>query len=138
MGLVFGDVLEIGQLLGFLETAEAERRRAGLRRDADHRRMRPVGGGDGGDEVGDAGAVLADADAGAVASAGVTVRHMAGALFVLHRDEADAGRLENVQCIHVGRADDAEDVGDAMGGEGLDEGFTRCHARHGGSPPLFL
>ena len=61
--LVFGDLLEEGQLLGFLEAAEALRVRAGLGRDHHHRAVRPIGGGDGGDEIGDARPVLGDADA---------------------------------------------------------------------------
>ena len=42
--LVFRDPREDRQLLGLLEAAEAERHRAGFRRDHDDRRMRPVSG----------------------------------------------------------------------------------------------
>ena len=90
----------------------------------DHdRRMRPVGGGDRGDEIGDAGAVLGDAHAVAAGDARIAVGHVAGALLVRDRNEADAGRREEVQRVHEGRAHDAEDVGDAVGDERFDEGF---------------
>ena len=93
-------------------------------------RMRPVGGRDGGDEVGDAGAVLGDADARTPGRARIAVRHVAGALLVRHRDEADARGLEQVERVHIGRADDAEDVGDALRDQGLDERFAGGHAGH--------
>ena len=107
--------------------------RAGLRRDHHDRRMRPIGGGDRGDEIGDARAVLGDADALLARAARVAVGHVAGALLVRHRDEADAGRPEQVERVHIGRADDAEDMGDALRHQGLDEGFRR---RHGGGLEL--
>ena len=128
--LVLSDLLEERELLDFLEAAVTHRGRARLRRNADDGRMRPVGCGDGRDEVSDARTVLRDADAVAVADSRETVRHMAGALLVRHRDEANSCRLENIERIHVGRAHDSEDMGYPTCGHGFDERFTRRHKRH--------
>jgi len=56
--LELGDLGEDRHLVGLLEPAEAGPGRTRLRRDSHHRRVRPVGGGNTGHEVGDAGAVL--------------------------------------------------------------------------------
>src|SRR5262249_8484165 len=98
--------------------------------------MRPVGGGDRGHEIGDARAVLGDADALAVAGPAVAIGHMARALLVGDGDEAYAGGLEQVEGIHIGGAHDAADMGHAMSDEGLDEGLARGHAGHGLSSPV--
>ena len=131
MALELGDLGKDRQLLGLLETAQAHAVGAGLRRDHHHRRMRPIGGRDRGHEVGDAGAVLRDAHALLAADPRIAVGHVAGALLVRDRDEADAGRLEDVERVHVGRADDAEDMLHAMGDERFDKGLGRRHAGHG-------
>ena len=101
-----------------------------LRRDRDNRRMRPIGGGDRGDEIGDARSVLGDADAVAPGHARIAVGHMGGALLVNRRNESDAGGRKQIQRIHIGRADDAEDLGDALRDQRLDKGFAGGHARH--------
>ena len=72
-----------------------------------------------------------DADARAVQHARIAVRHVTGALLMRDGDEADARRLEQVQRVHIGRADDAEDVLDPVGGQGFDEGFAGGHPGHG-------
>ena len=43
----------------------------------------------------------------------VAVGHVAAALLVRDRDEADAGERKQVQRIHVRGTDDAEDIRDA-------------------------
>ena len=134
--LVLGDLGEDRQLLGLLEAAEAHAHRAGLGRDHHHRRMRPVGGCRRGHEVGDAGAVLRDAHAVAARDARIAVGHVAGALLVHGRDEADAGGREKVERVHVGRADDAEHVLDAVRDQRLHEGFAGRHLGHGGAPGM--
>ena len=134
VALVLGDLGEDRQLLGLLEAAEPHRHRSRLRRDHDDRRMRPVGRRRRGDEVGDARAVLGDAHAVAARHARIAVRHVAGALLMHGWDEADAGRREEVEGIHVGRADDAEDVLDAMGDERLNECLAGRHFRHAATP----
>jgi len=131
--LVLGDLREDRQLLGLLEAAEAHRHRARLGRDEHDRRVRPVGGRDCRDEIGDARPVLCDADAMATRRARIAVRHVRGALLVRHRNEANARRREDVEGIHIGGADDAEDLCYPVGGQGLDEGFGRCHALQRGS-----
>jgi hypothetical protein len=52
---------------------------------------------------------------------------VAAALLVRDRDEPDAGERKEIERIHVGRADDAEHVLDAMGNERLDESLGRRH-----------
>ncbi|EZP35013.1 hypothetical protein BW37_04983 [Janthinobacterium lividum] len=127
MTLILGEFLEHRQLVRFLEAAQAHAHGARLRRDDDDRGMRPVGGGDGGDAITDAGAVLADDDAMAARDAGVTVGHVAGALLVHDGNQADAGRGEDIHRVHEGRAHDAEHVGHAIGGQGFHERFGRRH-----------
>ena len=92
--------------------------------------MRPVGGRNRGHEIGDAGAVLADADALAAADPRVAVGHVGGALLVDRGNEADAGGRKDVERIHIGRADDAKNIGHPVAGQGLDEGLAGCHAGH--------
>ncbi len=130
--LVLGELLEHRQLVGFLEATQADAHGAGLGGDDHHRAVGPVGGGDRGHAVGDAGAVLADHHAVAARHAGVAVGHVAGALLVHHRDQADAGRREDVHRVHEGRAHDAEHVGHAVGGQRFDEGFGRGHGLRAG------
>ncbi len=132
MTLVLGELLEHRQLVGFLEAAQADAHGAGLGRDDHHRAVGPVGSGDRGHAVGDAGAVLADHHTVAARHAGVAVGHVAGALFVHHRDQADARRREDVHRIHEGRAHDAEHVGHAIGGQRFNEGFRRGHGLRAG------
>ena len=60
-------------------------------------------------------------------------------LLVRHRQEADAGGREQVERVHVGRADDAEDMRHALRGQGLDEGLAEADIRVNRSgPPLLL
>ena len=122
-----GDLGKDRQLLGFLESAETEPHRSGLRRDHDHRRMRPIGGGRGGDKIGDTRSILRDADAVPPGHPRVTVGHMPGALLVRDRDEADAGEREQIERVHEGRANDAENVLDALRDKGLHECLRRRH-----------
>ena len=132
VALVLGELLEHRQLVGFLEAAQAHAHGAGLGRDDDDRAVRPVGRGDRGHAVADAGAVLPDHHAVAAADARIAVGHVAGALLVHDRDQADAGRREDVHRVHEGRAHDAEHVGHAVGDQGLDEGLGRRHLLHAG------
>ena len=89
--------------------------------------VRPVGGDDGADEVGRAGAVLTDAGLGFAGDAGQAVRRVGGRLLVGHRDEADGGVREQVQGVHEGGTDDAEHVGDALGHHGFDHRLAGGH-----------
>ena len=133
MALVLGELLEHRQLVGLLEAAQAHAHGAGLGRDHHHRAVRPVGGGNGSDAVADAGAILANHHTVAAADTGVAVGHVAGALLVHHRDELDTGRGKDVHRVHEGRAHDAEDLGHAIGGHGLDKSLGGRHfLRSGG------
>ncbi len=127
VALIFREFLEHRQLVRFLEAAQAHAHRARLRRDDDDRGMRPVGGGDGGHAIADAGAVLADDHAMAARDAGIAVGHVAGALLVHDGNQPDAGRGEDIHRVHEGRAHDAEHVGHAIGGQGFHERFGRRH-----------
>ena len=57
----------------------------------------------------------------------IAVGHVAGALLVRDRNEADAGERKQVERIHVRRADDAEDVGHAVRDQRFDERLGRRH-----------
>ncbi|OEZ81480.1 hypothetical protein JAB6_37420 [Janthinobacterium sp. HH104] len=127
VALILGEFLEHRQLVRFLEAAQAHAHGARFRRDDHDRGVRPVGGGDGCHAITDAGTVLADDDAMAARDAGVTVGHVAGALLVHDRNQADAGGRKNVHRVHEGRAHDAEHVGHAIGGQGFHERFGRRH-----------
>src|SRR5262249_49323755 len=78
-------------------------------------------------EVGDAGSVLRNADPVPARGARVAVRHVDGALLVSDRHEADTGGGEDIEGVHERRADDSEDMGDAVGGKCLDERLGRSH-----------
>ena len=45
-------------------------------------------------------------------------------------DEADAGWLEDVHCIHKRRPHDAKDISDSVGYKGFDKGFAGGHLCH--------
>jgi hypothetical protein len=126
--LVFGDLREDRHLLGFLEAAQPHREAAGFGRDAHHRRMRPVRGGDAGHEIGDAGAVLCDAHAVPAGDARIAVGHVRGVLLVRDGNETDACERKQIVSVHVGRADDAERVLHALRHQRFDERFGRRHA----------
>ena len=55
-------------------------------------------------------------------------------LFVLNRYEPDTSRFEDVQSVHEGRADDAEDVLGVVSHQGLDESLAGGHQGRFGSP----
>jgi hypothetical protein len=57
----------------------------------------------------------------------MAVGHVAAALFVHDRNQADAGGCENIHRIHEGRTHDAEHVGDVVGDQGFHHGFGRGH-----------
>ena len=64
------------------------------------------------------------------ADAGVAVGHVGRTLLVHDRHELDAGRREDVHCVHERAAHDAEGRGDAIGHHRLDEGLGRSHTGH--------
>ncbi len=130
MSLVFHKLLEHGQLVGFLEAAQALAHGAGFRGDHDHRGMRPVCRGHGGDAVTDAGAVLANHDTVTSTDAGVTVCHVGRTLLVHHRDQADTGRGKDIHGVHERGAHDSENLGDAVGSHRFHEGFGGSHSWH--------
>ena len=136
VALVFGELLKHRQLVGLLEAAQAHAHSAGLGRDHHDRAVGPVGGGNGGHAVADAGSILANHHTVTTADTGITVGHVAGALLMHHRDKLDTGRGKDVHRVHEGRAHDAEDLGHAIGGHGLDKGLRGRHflrsSGHGG------
>jgi len=69
----------------------------------------------------------------------IAVGHVRSALFVHRRHEADAGRGKQVQRIHEGRTDDAENILDALRDQRFDKRFAGGHvllAAHGLSPGM--
>ena len=127
MALVLGELLEHGQLIGFLEAAQAHAHGAGFGGDDHHGAVGPESGGDAGHAVADAGAVLTDDHTVATRNAGVAVGHMGRALLVDNGDQANASRGKNIHGIHEGRAHDAEHLADAVGNTGFHECFRGGH-----------
>ena len=70
--------------------------------------------GDARDHVGDPGPVLADTEAGLAGDPRIAVGHVCRRLLVPNRDEANPGRGEEIQYVHIGGADDAENLGDPL------------------------
>ena len=128
MRLVLGELGKHGQLRRLLKAAQALGEGARLGCDHHHGAVRPVGGGDGGDGVADARAVLANDHAVAATHTRVTVGHVAGALLVHHGDQADAGGREDVHRVHERGAHDAEHGVHALGDHGLHKGLGGRHA----------
>ena len=77
-----------------MESTQAHPHGARLGRDDDHRGVRPKRRGNSRDTVADAGAVLAYHYAMTAGHACVTVGHVAGALLMHDRNQADARRRE--------------------------------------------
>ena len=127
MALVLGELLEHGQLIGLLEAAQAHAHGAGLGSHDHHRAVRPVGCGNPGHAIADAGAVLADHHAVATRDAGIAVGHVGRTLLMHHRDQANACGREDVHGIHEGGTHDAEHLADAIGDAGFHECFRRGH-----------
>ena len=69
-------------------------------------------------------AVLRDADAVPARHPRIAVGHVRRALLVHRRHEADARRRKQVERVHEGRADDAEDVLHALGDQGFHKRFA--------------
>ena len=126
--LIADHVLEQRHLLDFLEAALADGAVGGLRRHQQQRRVVPVGGFHGGDEVGDAGTVLGDHHRHLAGGPGVAIGHHAARALVGAIEEGDAGLGEQIRDRHEGRADDAEGNLDSMHLQNLDEGLFGGHA----------
>src|SRR4029078_1361912 len=83
-----------------------------------------------GHEIGDARAVLGDANAVFARCPRIAVGHMAGTLLMGGGYEADARRRKKIERVHIGRSHDPEDVLHSIGEERFDERFRRCHSWH--------
>ena len=130
VALVLGEFLEHGELVRLLETTQTHTHGSGLGGDHDHRAVRPVGSGNRGHAVADAGAVLPDHHAVATRNAGITVGHVRRALLVHHWHQPDTGGGEDVHRVHERRAHDAENIGHAVGDHGLHKSLGRRHFLH--------
>ena len=124
VSLKLGDLGEDRQLVRFLETAQADGSRASLWGNGYHWAVRPISGSDRGDKIGDTGTVLAYAHAVFTANARVAVSHMCGTLLVHHGNETYARRWEKIERIHIGGADNSENVLDTLGCQSLDKRLT--------------
>ena len=133
--LVADHLLEERHLRHLLEPALADGLVRRLGRHEEQRRVVPVGGLHRGHEIGDAGAVLADAHGDLAAGAGVAVAHEARVALVRHVPEGDPGLGEKVGYRHEGRADDAEHMLDPVPLQNLNEGLFSRHP-HGNTFPF--
>ena len=115
-------------MLDFLEAALTDGAVGGLGRHQQQRRVIPVGGLDTGDEIGDAGTVLSDAESNLAVRARVAVAHVGGIALVRDVPEGYARLREQVRDRHERRADDAKGMLDAMHLQHLYEGLFRRHA----------
>ena len=95
--------------------------------------MVPVGGFDGGHEIGDAGAILGDHHAHLAGRARVPVGHHPARSFMGAIPEGDPGLRKQIRNRHEGRSDDPEGMFDPMHLKGFHEGFFNGHLHHGGS-----
>ena len=125
--LVADHLLEQRHLRHFLEAALADGLVGRLGRHQQQRGVVPVRGLHRGHEVGDAGAVLADAHGDLAGGAGVAVAHEAGVALVGHVPEGDPGLREEVRYRHEGGADDAEHMLDPVPLQHLHEGLFSRH-----------
>ena len=124
--------------VGFLEGVLAEHPGHGLAAEHDHRDRVHHRGHQAGHGVAGAGAGSHQHGGGPAGGAGVAVGHVDRALFVADQDELHLGldRFEGVEDGNRGSAGVAEDVFDAEGIEGFDEGlraveFVLAHGKNG-------
>ena len=89
--------------------------------------MSPVSRSNGGNKIGNAGSILPDTYAVPTGYARISVRHVRGTLLVHRRDESNACRGKQVQCIHISRADNAKNVGYTLSDKSFDECFGSRH-----------
>ena len=116
--------------VGFLKRAAADHVLVDLAGDGNERAGIEVGIGDGGDEIGGAGAAGAHAHAGLAGGAGVTFRRKTAALLVPRQDGADFGSGKRLMDFHAGAAGIGKNDLDAFAFEGFDEDVA---SGHGGS-----
>jgi hypothetical protein len=102
VSLEFGDGREDGDLIEFLETTVSLSHGASLRGDNDDGGVSPVGSGDSGEEVGNTGTVLGDADTVSSRNTSVTISHMGSVLFVSNGNESNSSSGPEIKGIHKG------------------------------------
>ncbi len=127
MALVFGELLEHRQLVGFLKTTQAHSHGASLWRDHDHGAVGPISRRNRGYAIANAGSVLTNHHAVATTHAGIAIGHVRSTLLVHHGYQPDTGRRKNIHRIHKGRAHDAKNIGHAIGDHGF---YKRLGRRH--------
>lgn len=102
VGLELGNSGEDGHLVELLETTVTLSHGTSFGGDADDGRVSPVSSGNSGEEVGDTGTVLGNADSMSSRGTSVTISHVGGVLLVSDRDESDAGTGPEVKGVHEG------------------------------------
>ena len=123
------DWTEDAELVKLLKRVAVHLARHGRAAQDHHGRVAHQRAGGARQQVGDARAVLHQADAGAAGGARVAHGHEARALLVAAADEADVGAvIHGVQYLQEGRADDAEDVLHALGPQRLHHGLSGGHS----------
>ena len=125
--LIADHVAEQRHLLHFLEAALPDRLVRRLRRHQQHRRVIPVGGLDGGDEIRDARPVLRDRHRDLSGRARIAVADQTAVGLVRDVPECDAGLRKQIGDRHECRTNDAEGMLDAVHLQDLHESFFRRH-----------
>ena len=132
--LMAGNLLEVRELAGLLESPEPLRLCTRLGRDDEHRGVVPVRCGNCGDEVGDTGTILRDAHCDFAVRPSISVRHVRRPLLVRDVDESDSRAFEHVESRHERGTDDSECDLHSVHAERFDERLLRCHLHRFGSP----
>ncbi len=118
--------------VGFLEAALADHGLRDLAGDGDQGDGIHIGVGDGGDEIGGAGAAGGHADAGLASGARVTLRGEGAALLVARENGADGGTRQGLVNLHAGAAGIGEHDIDALAFERADKDVAAKHRGRNG------
>jgi len=127
VGLEFGNSREHGHLVELLETTVTLGHGTSLGGDADDGGVSPVSSGNSGEEVGDSGTVLGNADSVSSRGTSVTISHVGSVLLVSDRDESDSSTGPEIKGVHEGRSHNSEGVGNTVSNHLLNEGLGVRH-----------
>ena len=131
-----GDGLEKRHLVKFLGGIAVLVAARGGGRNDHHRRVSDIGRADAVGQVQNARPIGGEAHAGRARDAAEPVGHQCRALFVANADEAHIFTVvQGIENVEEGRANNAEDVGDAFLLQKFDNGFTGLESLGHAEPP---